>query len=50
MGYNPGNQGFFLIPADPEGNNTRAYIVNAAVNKVEPAAGAAPSGQAAAGN
>lgn len=39
MGYNPTNPGFFLIPADPDGNNVRIYVVNAAVDKVDPAAG-----------
>ena len=47
MGYNPKNQGFFLIPADPDCNNSRAYVVNLAVSKVEPATGAAPAGSAA---
>lgn len=49
MGYNPKNQGFFLIPADPEGNNDRVYIVNSAVDKVEPAPAAKPGGLAATG-
>ncbi len=49
MGYNPKNQGFFLIPADPDSNNTRIYIVNAAVAKVEPYTGAAPADRAASG-
>jgi hypothetical protein len=47
MGYNPRNQGFFLIPADPDSNNARIYIVNAAVNKVEPFSGMAPTDRAA---
>jgi hypothetical protein len=49
MGYNPSNQGFFLIPADPDSNNARIYIVNAAVKKVEPFTGAAPVEKAAGG-
>ena len=35
MGYSKDKQGFFLIPADPEGNNLRVFIVNAATSKVE---------------
>ena len=46
MGYNPKSQGFFLIPADPDCNNSRVYIVNSAINKVEPSTGAAPAGLA----
>jgi hypothetical protein len=37
MGYNPKNQGFFMIPADHTSNNARLYVVNASVTKVEPA-------------
>ncbi len=37
-GYAPGKPGFFLVPADPEGNNLRIYVVNRAVRKVEWAA------------
>jgi len=47
MGYNPKNQGFFLIPADQDCNNSRVYVVNSAVKKVEPATGAAPAGNVA---
>ncbi len=36
MGYNPNNQGFFMIPADQKSNNARVYVVNASVKKVEP--------------
>ncbi len=46
MGYNPNSRGFFLIPADPDSNNSRAYILNGAVDKVEPATGDAPHGRA----
>jgi hypothetical protein len=46
MGYNPKSQGFFLIPADPDCNNSRVYVINAAVTKVEPATGAVPAGNA----
>ncbi len=49
MGYNPKSQGFFLTPADPDSNNIRAYIVNAAVNKVETVTGVPTAGQAATG-
>jgi len=34
MGYNPQKPGFFLIPADPDDNNERIYIMNAAVAEV----------------
>ncbi|HEY3175844.1 MAG TPA: hypothetical protein VGK94_08805 [Candidatus Polarisedimenticolia bacterium] len=33
--YSPRKQGFFLVPADSEGNNARVYILNRAVAKVE---------------
>ena len=49
MGYNPNNQGFFLIPADPDSNNSRAYILNSALKKVEPAIGEAPPDLASSG-
>ena len=35
MGYNAKKQGFFLIPADPHGNNHRVYVLNSAVAKFE---------------
>jgi hypothetical protein len=35
VGYAPNRPGFFLIPADPETNNERVFVVNAAVRKVE---------------
>ncbi len=34
-GYSKDKQGFFVIPVDPNSNNTRVYVVNAAVKKVE---------------
>jgi hypothetical protein len=34
QGYQPDRPGFFLVPADPETNNERCYIVTAAVRKV----------------
>lgn len=35
VGYNPKKQGFFVIPVDPDTNNTRVYVVNESVAKVE---------------
>jgi hypothetical protein len=32
--YNPQKLGFFLFPADPEGNNVRIFVVNSNVQKV----------------
>lgn len=49
VGYAPDKPGFFLLPVDPAGNNTRVFVVVGAVKKVEwvtaasPAAGAARS-------
>ena len=34
MGYQPGRQGFFIIPADAGSNNERCYVVAAAINEV----------------
>ncbi len=34
VGYNRMKQGFFMIPADPESNNARVYVINAAVREV----------------
>jgi hypothetical protein len=31
LGYNPHQAGFFLFPVDPESNNMRVFVVNAAV-------------------
>jgi hypothetical protein len=33
LGYSPERQGFFMTPADLEGNNLRIYAVAAAVKK-----------------
>jgi hypothetical protein len=40
VSYTAGRQGFFLIPVDPHGNNTRIYVVTSATKtvKVGPAA------------
>jgi hypothetical protein len=35
MGYQPNRPGFFLVPADPDSNNDRCFVVSAAVRKVE---------------
>ena len=35
MGYSAEKQGFFLNPADPDSNNTRVYVLNAAVAEVK---------------
>ena len=34
LGYDPNRQGFFVFPADPKGNNIRAYVISSAVVKV----------------
>ncbi len=34
VGYSRLKQGFFVIPADPEPNNARVYVINAAVREV----------------
>jgi hypothetical protein len=33
-GYSPGKTGWFLIPADPQSNNERVFVVTSAVSKV----------------
>jgi hypothetical protein len=33
-GYDPARSGFFVIPADPESNNDRCFVVAAAVKEV----------------
>jgi hypothetical protein len=33
-GYDPERPGFFVIPADPESNNERCYVMSAAVKEV----------------
>ena len=34
MGYHADRQGFFLIPADPDGNNDRIYVLNSSVKSI----------------
>jgi hypothetical protein len=34
QGYQPGRQGFFVVPADPEMNTERCYVVSAATQSV----------------
>ncbi len=34
QGYEPGRPGFFVIPADPQSNNDRCFIVNSATSAV----------------
>ena len=34
-GYSPNRQGFFIIPADKEGNNERIYVITSAAKKIE---------------
>ena len=34
QGYQPGRQGFFVIPSDPEMNTERCYVVSAATQSV----------------
>jgi hypothetical protein len=36
QGYQPGRPGFFLVPADLEGNNERCFVVAAATSEVTP--------------
>ena len=35
VGYSPDRQGFFMTPADLQGNNERIYVVKSATEKVE---------------
>lgn len=35
LGYNPNRQGFFLIPADPQSNNKRVFVVSKATSDLE---------------
>jgi len=37
MGYHADKPGFFLVPVDENGNNSRIFIVNAAVKNIEQA-------------
>jgi hypothetical protein len=34
LGYDPKRQGNFIIPADPQGNNMRVFVVSSAVKSV----------------
>lgn len=34
MGYHADRPGFFLIPADPDSNNERIYVLNASVKSI----------------
>jgi len=42
-GYSKDKQGFFLVPVDSEANNSRVYVVSAAVKKIEWADGPVPA-------
>jgi len=35
-GYNPQKLGFFMIPADPQSNNARIFVVNRNSRQVKP--------------
>ena len=35
LGYSPDRQGFFLTPADLQGNNERIFVVTSATEKIE---------------
>jgi hypothetical protein len=35
MGYSPDRQGFYLTPADLQGNNERIFVVKSATEKIE---------------
>ena len=34
LGYSPDRQGFYLTPADAEGNNIRIFVVKSATDKI----------------
>lgn len=34
LGYSPDRQGFYMTPADLEGNNIRIFVVKSATNKI----------------
>ena len=34
VGYQPGRAGFFLVPADPEANTERCYVVSEATDSI----------------
>lgn len=33
-GYQPGRSGFFVVPADPDSNNTRCFVIAAATETI----------------
>jgi hypothetical protein len=35
LNYDPGAAGFFMIPADPQSNNKRIFVINASLQDVE---------------
>ncbi len=35
QGYQPGREGFFMVPADPKSNNERIYVVTAAAKSIK---------------
>jgi hypothetical protein len=35
VGYNPASVGFFMVPADPQSNNARIFVVNNNVQKIK---------------
>jgi hypothetical protein len=34
MGYHPDRPGFFIVPAEPDSNNSRVFVINAAVKTI----------------
>lgn len=34
MGYHPDRPGFFMVPAEPDSNNSRVFVINAAVKAI----------------
>jgi len=34
QGYQPGRPGFFMVPADPESNNERCYIITSSTKEI----------------
>ena len=40
LSHQPGRDGFFLFPADPESNNTRVYVLSAAAAEIKAGPGA----------
>ncbi len=36
LGYDLKRRGFFLVPADPQSNNLRAFVISSAIKKVLP--------------